>query len=167
MNLLLISGDGIGAGKTTLARRMVGQSNVIGLAGALRDELFQLYPNTSWWDKSQEGKNKLVQGKGQYEGMTVRASLIHHGQHQCTTLGLDYWAQRLKESIIDMRENESEQTILAIDDVRKVVELEVLRNIPHVETTHIHVRWAGAIYEPEFENAELSLRADYIIHRNA
>lgn len=164
MKLILISGDGIGAGKTTLANRLVGKEKTISLAGALRAELSSRYPLTDWWDKSQEGKNRLVRDPGVWYLRPVREAMLRHGQQQCLDHGADYWARQLANHILQLKEINPYNTF-AVDDLRRLVEVNVLRGIPGVNVSHLHVSWASAIYEPEFENAALKGLADYIIER--
>lgn len=160
MVIFAISGSGIGAGKTTLAKKF--GHPVWSLAGGLRYELSRIYPNYDWENRTQEYKDKtIVKEAGK---KTVRQVLIEHGQHVCATNPEHYVSiltERLKGGL-------SPQPIVAIDDVRKVLEIEFLRSkFPNKnEFTHLHIQWAGAIHEPEFENEQLAKIADYVIIRN-
>lgn len=160
MVVIAISGSGIGAGKTTFAKKF--GHPVWSLAGGLRYELSRIYPNYDWENRTQEYKDKtIVKEAGK---KTIRQVLVEHGQHVCATNPDHYvsiLAERLKGGL-------APQPIVAIDDVRKVLEVNFLRSkFPKTnEFMHIHIHWDKAIYEPEFENEELAKIADYIITRN-
>jgi len=162
MKLILISGDGIGAGKTTLAHRLAGPNTYLwSLASALRQEMANNYPDDNWWDRSQVGKQKLITSPGPYHGKELREALIDHGEKMCQIWGNAYWAIRLQQGI---RGHETETII--VDDLRKLAELEyLLSNYGKENITHLHVRWAGAIHEPQYDNQKLAERSDYIILR--
>jgi hypothetical protein len=158
MRIYLISGDGIGAGKSTLARLLVNPSNVWSLADALRDEVARIYPGYPWYSKEQHDKNLLVKETG----CSVRDVLISWGQGRCLIDPLHY-ARRLADKI------EASRSLLtgaiAVDDLRKLVEVGHIRKRFPGCVTHIHVSHPDAIPEPQYDNACLSAQADYVLHR--
>ena len=94
--ILAISGDGIGAGKTTLANRLA-PGKVRSLAAAMRTELEALYPAYDWFNKTQEYKaNTLVK---EFDNKTVRQVLIEYGQTRCDKDSL-YWVRKLSFMIL-------------------------------------------------------------------
>lgn len=157
--LILISGDGNGAGKTTLADRLPGQR--LSLADGIREELQEEYPDYNWFDKTQEGKNKLVKNTG----LTIRQMLIQRGE-QRREQDEYYWAKKAMSSInIILRNNEANDIV--IDDLRRLNEKEYLESYSEYLVTHIHIEHADAVKEPEYDNDKLKLAADYIIRRGA
>lgn len=154
--LILLSSDGIGSGKTTLARSL--SSTVVSLAGAMRRELAELYPSVDWNNLTQEYKATPLAKLG---GQTPRDLLISHGQAQKAVHGLYYWCKKTEE-VIDFI---SFQTpTIVIDDVRMVFELDYFKYSKFGSiTTHIHVVNPNAVKEPQFENEQLAKLADYSI----
>lgn len=160
MVIFAISGSGIGAGKTTLAR-MISQP-VWSLAGGLRQELAISLPEYNWENRSQEYKDKTrVHERG---NKTVRQVMVEHGQAKCES-NPHYWVERLCDRISSVPSTLQSQ-IVAIDDVRKVSEITHIRGRFPGQVIHLHVEYEGAVYEPEFENEELRKLADYIVKRN-
>jgi hypothetical protein len=157
MRLILISGDGAGAGKTTLARRLA--RRVLSLADALRDELTQVHPTYDWFRKDQQYKDSVpVPEMG---GRTVREAMIQWGQDRCRA-DEAYWAKRLVPLLHVAQEGG--ETAIAVDDVRKLVELQFIR-VSFPEALHVHVSWPGAAREPHYQNDELRDAADYVVCR--
>jgi hypothetical protein len=151
--IVLVSGDGIGAGKTTFAHRLKGTQ--LSLAGALRDELQATYPAYDWHRRDQEYKdNTLVPEWG--PGATVRQAMLEYGQQQCKDRPW-YWARRTANLILAGREG-----IYIIDDVRKGIELKEFR-LAFANVVHYHVHNWEARHEPAFDNAELAALADYVV----
>lgn len=161
MVIFAISGDGIGAGKTTLARKLA--NPVWSLAGGLRYELANKYPNYNWEDRSQQYKDhtKVTENANK----TVRQTMVEYGQFRCEENPL-YWVERLCDRIHNNAAPLT-QEVIAIDDVRKVTEIEHIRGRFPGQVIHFHVVFAGAQHEPEFQNDELREIADYIITRNS
>lgn len=157
MKLILVSGDGIGAGKTTLASRLADQT--WSLAGALREELTWLYPDYNWWDRTQVYKAETkVRECG---GKTVRDVLIEHGQAQCAKDPLHY-VRKLADKLAGGARLADGVRRIAVDDLRKVIELEYLRE-KFPDLLHYHVVNAAAGQEQHFQNDDLRARADYQI----
>ena len=154
MLVYLISGDGAGAGKTTLAKRLVGDYAVYSLAGELRRYLKKQYPNIDWENKTQDYKDKVEVSPG----LTVRQKLIEEGQKYSRDNPI-YWAEKLVERL-----GREFNSIIAIDDLRKQQELEYLR-FCFPTSYHFHVAWPGAVAEPIFDNEYLKTVCDYVAVR--
>lgn len=160
MVIFAISGSGIGAGKTTLAKKLA--NPVWSLAGGLRQELSMLYPNYNWENRTQDYKdNTRVKER---ENKTVRQVMVEHGQLKCETNPL-YWVERLCDRI-DPLGAPLAPKVIAIDDIRKLSEINYIKQKYPGQVVHFHVDFEGAIYEPEFENEKLAEIADYILRRN-
>jgi hypothetical protein len=159
--LILISGSGPGAGKSTFARKM--GDEVWSIAGALRAELQKLYPQYDWFNKSQEYKdNTKVAEYGEYgDRKSVREVLVEYGQKKCADNPYT-WVSQLSARLLDESQLLAGSRVYCIDDVRKVCELEYLRG-RFINVTHFHLETAGVPLEPEFENDELKARADYVV----
>jgi hypothetical protein len=160
MKIFAISGDGIGAGKTTLAKMIA--EPVWSLAGQLRRDLSLQLPDYNWENRSQDYKDKTRVHERQ--GKTVRQVMVEYGQSK-SSIDPHYWVQSLCDRIGGANAP-LQPPIIAIDDVRKVAEIEHIRGRFPGQVIHLHVEWDGAIYEPEFDNAGLKAVADYIIRRN-
>lgn len=153
---ILISGSGIGAGKTTLARKFPGAS-VMSLAGALRDDLAELHPDVNWHDRSQEYKNSRPESLG---GLSVREKLVQFGQERCF-LEKTYWPRRLMER---MSWGAWPSHTFVVDDLRKTVELDYFRQ-QGKSVLHLHIHHETAIPEPQYDSDALFDVADYVIMR--
>lgn len=155
--IFAISGDGNGAGKSTAAKKLVGSFNIISLASIMRSELLDKYPEYDWFNKDQAYKEgTVVPEEG---GKTVRQVLIDYGQSACENDPW-YWVRALAFRFKDI------EGTYAIDDLRKIVEIDFLRGFFGPEdVVHIHIEYAGAKFEPLYDNAKLKARADYVIVR--
>jgi hypothetical protein len=123
------------------------------LAWALRNELMQVYPNYDWHNKTQDYKDNTVVAEA--GGRTVRDVMIQYGQDRCLEDPL-YWAKRLIENI-----KANPAPVIAVDDLRKGVELSYFKGAFPGQVTHEHLVTPTAIPEPEFENELLRKYADY------
>lgn len=157
MVVILISGNGIGAGKTTLAKKL--GDKTLSMAGALRKELKRLYPNVDWYDKSQEYKARKMRIGGKLQ--IVRDVMVKHGQMRCSN-DETYWVRQLTDYLKEMDKLVLGTHRVAIDDIRKVIEVTHVRSLFPV-CMHFHVQGPTAIGEPHFENDALEKMADYII----
>lgn len=158
VTLYLISGDGRGAGKTTAALRLADQ--VWSLAGALRDDLYKVLPGYEWSNRTQEYKdNTLVK---EWDNKSVRRVMTEYGQSKCKN-DPQYWVRRMAYRLEGAMEFATGLTKYAVDDVRKMCELQLLKEKFGDSVLHIHVVNPDAIYEPEFENEQLAKAADYRI----
>lgn len=160
MMIYLISGDGPGAGKTTLANTLVGVSNVWSLAGLARAELQRFYPGYDWFSKDQQYKDTTrVREAGD---RTIREILIDHAETVCLR-DPEYYARKLVDKLRLSNPVVFGTTRLAVDDVRKVVELDFLRsNLPC--TRHLHVQYSGSPHEG-YDSKTLATYADYCVVR--
>lgn len=164
MTIFLISGNGQGAGKTTLAKRLAGDRAVYSIAGILRQELKRLYPDYDWDNRTQAYKdNTLVteyRAKDPFKVLSLRQVMVEYGQQKCVG-DPTHWVKKLVAHLAI----QPALSVIAIDDVRKTCELEVLkRAFPN--TYHFHVKWIGAIAEPIYEADALEAMADYVMIRN-
>lgn len=161
MKILAISGSGIGAGKTTLAKKL--SKDVWSLAGAMRAELERIYPGYSWFNKDQAYKSDTIIKEYKRGQSSMRQVLIEHGQDRCIE-SPTYWVETLSSKILSMDQVACGITTVAIDDIRKVSEIKYLRR-KFGDVTHIHIDYYGSVKEAEFENDELLEIADYVVQR--
>ena len=172
MQIIGVSGDGIGAGKTTFCRRFT--CEVWSLAGALRGELKKICPEYDWFNRTQAYKETRFKHKGRIidklqvqdgdigDMPTVRDALIIYGQWQCRDDN-NYWVRQLSTRLADRMNIADGVKIIGIDDVRKVNEVNYLREVYKNRFTHIHMNTIGAIHEAVFDNEELAKLADYTV----
>lgn len=154
MVVYLISGDGQGAGKTTLAERLVGKRAIYSLAGELRRMLKKQFSHIDWENKTQEYKDRVEV----LPGVTVRQKMIEEGQ-KYSKQKPTFWAEKLFERL-----SCEYNSVIAIDDVRKREEILFLREA-FPNSYHFHVQWADAVPEPVFDNAYLKSISDYVVVR--
>ena len=155
--IIAISGNGTGAGKTTFANKVGDQ--VFSIAGSLRGELSRVYPRYDWYRKDQDYKDTtLVHEWG--PKATVRSVLTEYGQIKCQG-NPEYWVKKLIEHLKEVERIADCTNTIAIDDVRKVCELDALRNVFGERVQHIHVVGKGAKEEKLFDNDELHALCDY------
>lgn len=159
MTIILVSGSGIGAGKSTLAGLLSG-GNVLSLADGIRFELMYEFPGYPWLSKEQKSKTVVVAETGK----TIREMLIQRGQERKKSYQ-DYWTQSLLHQIDSNYAPGYLKEVIAIDDIRMVHEVEYLREAFGTRVVHIHVDYPGATSEEIFENDKLQNLADYIIRR--
>lgn len=158
MKIYLISGDGYGAGKSTLGKKL--GDEVWSIAGALREDLQRQYPKYKWFSKDQAYKDTTKIREYGNGRMTMREVLVEYGQKKCAinpTVWVSALADRLTESVKIL----SGAKIFVVDDVRKVCEIDLLRSRFAGLVTHFHVVSTTGTPEPEFDNDELRARADY------
>jgi len=166
--IIAISGSGIGAGKTTLAKKLLAES--WSLAGALRKSLKRIYPATDWYNKTQEFKSQRFTGDIRAifpdadvsERLTNRDIMLRYGQMKCTNDDV-HWARELVNDLEERLNIADGAHTIAVDDVRKVCEIEYLREAYGERLIHLHVDTDSATAEAEFDNASLRARADYLI----
>lgn len=161
--IILVSGSGIGAGKSTLARKLVGAGAglVVSLGDGIREELSIDYPEIDWYNKSQSHKDTPVQGTD----MTVRDHLIQRGQERCVT-SPTHWVDHLFWRLTTSPIFTNTSTIV-VDDLRKVVELKEFRRRTSTwnNCLHFHIEYPSAIYEPQYDGEQLRELADYVVTR--
>lgn len=162
--IVVVSGSGRGAGKSTLATRLANGSRTWSIAGALRDELTRMYPGYAWFDKRQEYKDNTRVAEYKDGRSSVRDVLVEWGQAKCVG-NPTYWIDRLIDRLKGETQLATGTTVYAIDDLRKACEIERLRAAFPGRVLHFHIDFDGAIPEPEFENDALRVVADYVIKR--
>ena len=156
MRVLAISGSGQGAGKTTLARTL--SPTVWSIADGIRHELSKIYPKIQWENRTQAYKDGTkVPGTNR----SVRQMLIDHGQQACID-NPTYWVSEMTTKLLELNRMWTAGAVVAIDDVRKLCELEHLRaKFPDV--VHFHVNGEPCVDEPMYDNIELADIADYVV----
>lgn len=154
MKLILVSGNGIGAGKTTLANRLGVRMS---LADQLRAELQTTYPQYDWYNRSQTYKSDTP--VHEWQGASVREVMVRYGQSKCVE-SPTYWADRLVDQLLPLADNPT--LVVAVDDVRKLCEVDALR-AAFPGAVHFHIQSPRATHEPEFQNDDLAARADFIV----
>ena len=160
MIIYLISGDGSESGKTTLAEKLVGKSRVWSIASGLRSELQRKYPQYNWYSKDQAVKDHLVIKEYGDGRKTMRQVMVEYGQAACQENPC-YWVEKLAESL-DIARHMPTQGALAIDDVRKVCELSLLKEM-FPQAVHMHVVNPDAKREPQYDNIDLKHLANYVV----
>ncbi len=159
--IILISGSGQKAGKTTLANKL--GDEVFSLAGAIRQELQLLYPAYDWFNKSQDYKDNIIVKE---TAQTIRQCLYSHGQTRCD-IDPTYWVRKLVAALKQRLTIGDGMKTFCIDDVRKAVEWKYIREAfegSPQPLLHMHVVSLDATPEPEFENDLLEVCADYVVH---
>ena len=161
MKIILISGDGQGAGKTTLARKL-SEIN-LSLADQIRHELKEEHPDVDFFDKSQAAKQAIVAGTGN----SMRTLLIERGQAARDKDPL-HWVNRLvqqiKDSVTTDANDPTSAYTVTVDDIRYENEVITIREA-FSDVVHMHVCESLATYEPQYENNLLSMIANYRIIR--
>ncbi len=153
------SGNGSGAGKTTAAGKTADQ--VYSIANAIRGELQRIYPRYDWYRKDQVYKDTTrVPEYG--KGATIRSVLTDYGQAKCDA-NPHYWVDILIKYLREADIVASGENTVAVDDIRKMCELEAFKIAFSGRVTHFHVNGVGAKEEKMFENDELAAVADYIV----
>ena len=103
MKIIFISGDGHGAGKTYLARKLADSSNQIySIANTIRFEIAQQYKKYDWYNKSPHYKDHTIVKE---TNKTIREMLDTYGREKKATKKL-YWAIALANSLIYAKETE-------------------------------------------------------------
>lgn len=119
--IIALSGK-TGTGKTTLANHLAAMlpATVLSFATPLKDEVAELFGLPRSWLDTQEGKNRLVNGR------SVRSILQLHGQQRRDEQP-GYWVNALRRVIQQTPGN------IVVDDVRYADELRML----------LHADWMG------------------------
>lgn len=162
--IYLISGNGQGAGKTTLAEKLVGLDSVYSVAGSMRKELMRLYPGYDWENRTQVYKDTTLVPEYVIAGLkkapTVREVLVDYGQQFSKEVPW-YWGDKLAKHLYTL----VGKSVVAIDDIRKVAELSIFKDI-YRNVVHFHIHHDSAIQEPIFDNDALGKMADYRVFRD-
>ncbi|NBW81842.1 hypothetical protein EBR21_08815 [bacterium] len=164
MKLILISGDGQGAGRTFLANKMTdNKSQIFSIVNIIRRQLEQKYPKYDWYNKSAEYKLKTVVSN---TNKTIIQHLDELGRGMKKNDPL-IWAKKMVEILEYARDHEKHDTVV-LDDIRFVDEYEFIKDKLHKENIlHFHVCWDKAKPEPNYENEKLKLLADYLVTRQS
>lgn len=160
MKLILISGDGQGAGKTFLARKLTdNQSQIFSIVNIIRQELQKKFPRYDWFNKEPDYKRlTVVNGTGR----SILQHLDELGRGRKRTEPL-FWSQKMIEILKYARDFEQHDTVV-LDDIRFVDEYQHIKTeLSSENILHIHVANSKAKPEPHYENEKLRLQADYII----
>jgi len=160
--IYLISGDGRGAGKSTLARNLVGEDNVYSLAREIRRELKAKYPDYDWYSKDQAVKDTTM--IPEWGSVSMREVMVRYGQAKCEEVPT-YWVDKLTDEFDEWGVLDWLRDRAAVDDIRKPLEAVALRmwaDMREIPVLHIHVVNPMADDEP-FANDELRGMADYLI----
>lgn len=164
MRIIAISGDGQGAGKTFLSKKLAPEETRLSLATYLRLDLAEQYPKYDWYNKTQEYKDYTVVEE---TGMTIREMLMTYGKSKRET-DSNYWIDYLLDGIFFIVNNTQARNklVITIDDIRFVNEIEKLRSSFGTAVTHVHVISSKAKSEP-YDNEALRDLADYIVQGTA
>ncbi len=158
MRIIFISGDGHGAGKTYLAKKIASnKQQIFSIANTIRKELAIEYPNYDWYNKSPSFKDNTTLKEN---GKTIHQMLDDKGNEKKSVNNL-YWAQQIVE-LLKYNRDSLKLDIAVIDDVRFVDEYQYIRKqFEHEHITHFHIINPSAKAEPMYENDELKALADY------
>ncbi|MFZ9521292.1 MAG: hypothetical protein ACO3A4_12525 [Silvanigrellaceae bacterium] len=164
MKLILISGDGQGAGRTFLANKMTdNKSQIFSIVNIIRRQLEQKYPSYDWYNKSPEYKLNTMVGN-------TRKTIMQHLDELGRGLKKNdplIWARQMVEILEYARDNEKHDTVV-LDDIRFVDEYLFIKEKLHKENIlHFHVCWDKSKPEPNYENDKLKLLADYLMTRQS
>lgn len=157
---LFLLGDFTVGHNSTAATKLAQQT--WSLAGAMRQELSLQYPAYDWFNKSQAYKSSTIIHEYGDGRQTMRAVLLEYGQQKCWEDAC-YWIKLLCDRLEGARGIFNGVHTIAIDDIRKVCEIQHLRQHSRCEVLHVHIANPEAVYEAEFQNEELSKLADYVI----
>jgi hypothetical protein len=162
MRIILISANGIGAGKTYLADELL-RGIRLPLAAAVRHELSKEFPQYLYIINSTKQEDKL---KELPNGKTVRQSLIELGQEKCK-LDPVYWCKKWLSRLPEGQISSMTMNVL-VDDVRKLAELNWFRNT-FEDVTHVHLKYLGAVAEKNQDGTDvfddLEGHANYVLER--
>jgi hypothetical protein len=163
MKLILISGDGHGAGKTFLARKLAAnQDQMFSIANVIRGKLRKQYPAYDWYNKDPKFKTKTIVKE---TGLSVHTMLDALGRDTKRKFPL-FWAKEIVEVIAYARSSVGLELGI-IDDVRFLDEYQFIRSsLADCEIVHFHIVNPKALPEPQYENEQLKKLADYLLSRN-
>lgn len=93
---------------------------------------------------------------------TVREAMTLYGQAVCKE-DPQHWVKKLIEHLKEVDRIADGVTTIAVDDVRKMCELDALKECFPGRVVHLHVIGSGAKEEKHFDNDELMAVADYLL----
>jgi len=150
MKIILISANGIGAGKSTLVN--VFNAPVLSLADGIRNELAQIYPqHRSLIMSKKQGDKDIILPSGK----SVRGELIQLGESRRQN-DSSYWCRLTGKDIAKMNSD-----TVVIDDIRKMVELSWFQ-LHYANVIHFHLKYRDALDEGY---DDLERYADYVVER--
>ena len=153
--IILISGSGIGAGKTTLAKILRDKHNgfILSFAYIAKEHLAAQFKNELFLSPRQEDKNILI------DGVSVRQHIINY----CVEKKKNDPAFFARNMVQLIHESTSKYTTIIIDDMRYAVELHAIKkHFDYQGVRHIHVDNFLATPEPETDEKLLRNQADMI-----
>lgn len=160
MRIIFISGDGHGAGKTYLAKKLASNVNqIFSIANTIRQELSKEFPRYDWYNKTPRYKDytTVIETK-----KTVHQMLDEKGNQRKSKNNI-YWAKELVD-ILKYNKEKLNLDLAVIDDIRFVDEYEFIkRYFQQDQITHFHIVNPHAKPEPLYENDKLKTLADYHI----
>ncbi|NBO36963.1 hypothetical protein EBU99_00060 [bacterium] len=162
MKLIMISGDGQGAGKTFLARKLTDdQSQIFSIVNLVRAQLQMKYPQYDWYNKAPEYKLQTVVANSK---KTIMQHLDELGRGKKKEDPL-IWAKQMVDVLQYARDIDKQHTVV-LDDIRFVDEYEYIKKSLSAENIlHLHASYDRAKPEPLYENEKLRQLADYIVSR--
>jgi adenylate kinase family enzyme len=160
MRIIFISGEGHGAGKTYLAKKIAsGINQIFSIANMIRQELESEYPKYDWYNKEPRYKTFTILDETQ---KSVHEMLIERGLER-KKKNPTYWAKQLIDVIKYNTANNALDFII-IDDIRYFDEYEYIkRYFEKANITHFHVLNPHAKKEVQFDNNKLKECADYVL----
>ena len=160
MRIIFLSGDGHGAGKTYLAKKIASDAHqIFSIANVIRQELAKEYPKYDWYNKTPRYKDYTVVNE---TAKTIHNMLDEKGNEKKSKNKI-YWAKQLVD-LLNYNKDTLKLDLAIIDDIRFVDEYEFIkRSFQKEHITHIHVINPHAKPEPLYENAKLKDLADYHI----
>lgn len=163
MKIIFISGDGQGAGRTYLARKLANDSNqIFSIASTIRFEISKLFKKYDWYNKSPEYKQNTIVKE---TNRTIGEMLDLYGRDKKSKNTL-YWAIALANDLQYAKEH-YKIDLAIIDDLRFVDEMNYIKSrFSHDKTCHFHVVNPHCTPEPHYENDILKKMADYLIRPN-
>lgn len=160
MRIIFISGDGHGAGKTYLAKKIaVGTEQIFSIANMIRKELKLEYPNYDWYNKEPRYKTYTILSE---TNKSVHEMLIERGAAKKKKNPI-YWAKELID-VINYNNKNNDIDFIVIDDLRYFDEYEYIkRYFSKAKFTHFHVLNPHAKEEVLYDNEKLKEIADYLM----
>ena len=178
MKLILITSNGVGAGKTTFAGKLGG--TIVRLGEGLRQVaatecISQEHSDWVLDSYTQESKQKLVAIRSEQDSevISVRNLLIRTAQKMGDYQMVKHWCRNLLHSCAMSSPIEEMTSVIVVDDIRSVNQLLLLKDRAHVfnaETVHLHLEARGVSVLPDLnyeeEVARLKNMCDYLIVRD-
>lgn len=160
MRIIFISGDGHGAGKTFLAKKIANDKHqIFSIANFIRKELSIEFPKYDWYNKNPRYKDYTIVLE---TGKTIHQMLNEKGLEKKSKNNI-HWAKQLID-LLKYNKEKLQLELAIIDDIRFVDEYEFIKRYFQQENiTHFHIINPHAKQELLFENDKLKALADYHI----